>query len=98
MPASSQISPEYVADLEQRLARAEAANAALTEANARLERLLFQSRHARFGSSSEKGDPDQRNLFAEDIEIAEGQLAAAGEAADKALGKASRHASSKGAS
>lgn len=94
MPASNQISPEYVADLEQRLARAEAANTALAEANARLERLLLQSRHARFGPSSEKGDPDQRNLFAEDIEVAEGQLAAAGEAADKALGKAPRQASS----
>ena len=86
MPASSQISPQYVADLEERLASAEAANATLAEANARLERLLLQSRHARFGPSSEKGDPDQRNLFAEDIEVAEGQLAAAGEAADKALG------------
>ncbi len=52
----------------------------MTGPNARLERLLAQAKHERFGPSSEKGDPDQRNLFAEDIEVA----------ADKALGKASK--------
>ncbi len=88
MSAAATIDPEYVTDLEWRLAQAEAANSALSEANARLERLLVQARHARFGPSSEKGDPGQRNLFTEEIEVAEGQLAAAGDAADKALGKA----------
>ena len=68
----------------------ETANISLAEANARLERMLSQARHEKFGPSSEKGDPDQRNLFVEDFEVAEGQLAAAGEAADKALGKTSR--------
>ncbi|PRZ44677.1 transposase [Tritonibacter scottomollicae] len=64
--------------------------AASEESNARLERMLAQARHARFGASSERGAPDQRNLFTENIEVAEGQLAAAAGAADKALGKAPR--------
>lgn len=104
MSSSPAISAEYVAELERRVAVTEAenrglraqnsglekANANLAEANARLERLLGQARHQRFGPSSEKGDPDQRTLFAEDIEVAEGQLAAAGDAADEALGKTPR--------
>lgn len=108
MSATAPIDPGYVAELERRLAVTEAefarvteqnallesSNAELTAANARLERMLSAARHARFGPSSEKGDPDQCNLFAEDIEVAEGQLAAAGDAADKALGKASRKRSS----
>jgi transposase len=68
----------------------ETGNTVLAEANARLERLLAQARHEKFGPSSEKGDPDQRNLFTEDLEVAEGQLAAASDAADEALGKKSR--------
>ena len=108
MPATAPIDHKYVAELERRLAAAEAefarvtvqnallesSNVDLAAANARLERMLSQARHARFGPSSEKGDPDQRNLFTEDCEVAEGQLAAAGDAADKALGKASRKRSS----
>ena len=90
MSASAAIDPEYVADLERRLAVAEAANTILEETNARLERLLAQARHETFGPKSEKGDPDQRNLFTEDLEVAEGQLAAAADAADKALGKKPR--------
>ena len=112
MPSASQITPEHVAELERRIAAAEAeadmlqvqndglaeangalsrmnadlsetnnvltlTNADLAEANARLERLLAQARHQKFGPSSEKGSPDQRNLFTEDIEVAEGMLNAA---------------------
>lgn len=104
MSEPAAIDPEYVAELERRLASTEAeiarvtaqntvletTNISLAEANARLERLLTQARHEKFGPRSEKGDPDQRNLFAEDIEVAEGQLAAAADAADKALGKTSK--------
>lgn len=108
MSKPANIDPEYVAELERRLVVTEAevarvtaqntvletANISLAEANARLERMLAQAKHARFGPSSEKGDTDQRNLFAEDIEVAEGQLVAAADAADKALGKTRRKRSS----
>ncbi len=66
-------------DLEARLALAE-------EARARLERMLAQTRHEKFGAKSEKLDPDQRHLPFEDLEAAAGMLAAASEAAEKALG------------
>jgi len=87
MPDPADIDPEYVAELERQLASTKALLAASEEANARLERLLAQAKHEKFGPSSEKGNPDQRNLFTEDLEVAEGQLAAAAEAADKALRK-----------
>jgi transposase len=104
MSGTSEFTPEYVAELERRVAAAEVnertlthrvsnletANSVLAEANARLERMLAQARHEKFGPRSEKGNADQRNLFTEDLEVAEGQLAAAADAADKALGKASR--------
>lgn len=90
--ASIRTSAARVADLEQRLAEAEAARAAaearlveVEEARARLERLLSQMRRDTFGSKSEKLDPDQRNLSFEDVEAALGMLAAASEAAEKAL-------------
>lgn len=98
--ASSRTSAARVADLERRLAEAEAARTAaeaarldagtrlaeVEEARARLERLLSQMRRDTFGSKSEKLDPDQRNLPFEDVEAAAGMLAAASEAAEKALG------------
>lgn len=108
MSEPAAIDPEYVAELERRLAATEAeiarvtaqntvletANISLAEANARLERMLAQARHEKFGPRSEKGDPDQRNLFTEDIEVAEGQLAAAADAAGKALGRSSKRKTS----
>ena len=67
--ASSRIGAARVADLERRLAAAEAARidaetrlAEVEEARARLERLLAQMRRATFGAKSEKRDPDQHNL------------------------------------
>ena len=97
MPLAVPIDPEYVvaleranADLMRENASLERTNTDLAQANARLERMLSQTRHARFGPSSEKGDPDQRNLFAEDIDLAAGQLAAAGDAADTALSNTSK--------
>jgi transposase len=97
MPSPAAIDPEYVAELERRIAVAETENrglqariAGLEEANARLERMLAQARHETFGAKSERLSPDQRNLPFEDIELAEGMLAAAGDAVDKALGKPPR--------
>ena len=98
--ASSRTSAARVADLERRLAEAEAARTAaeaarldaearlaeVEEARARLERLLSQMRRDTFGAKSEKLDPDQWNLPFEDVEAAAGMLAAASEAAEKALG------------
>ncbi len=98
--ASSRTSAARVADLERRLAASEAARTAAEaaridletrlalaeEARARLERMLAQTRHEKFGAKSEKLDPDQRHLPFEDLEVAAGMLAAASEAAEKALG------------
>jgi transposase len=100
MASGGAISAVYVADLERRLAVAEEARAAETaarveaelrlaqaeEARDRLERMLKQARHEKFGAKSEKLDPDQRFLPFEEIDVAEGMLAAASEAAEKALG------------
>lgn len=98
---SSRISVARVADLERQLAASEAARttaeaartdletrlAVAEEARVRLERILAQMRHEKFGAKSEKLDPDQRHLPFEDLEVAAGMLAAAGEAAEKALGQ-----------
>jgi transposase len=97
--ASSRTSAALVADLERQLAASEAARtaaeAARTEVEARLavaeeardrlERMLKQARHEKFGAKSEKRDPDQRYLPFEDVDVAAGMLAAASEAAEKAL-------------
>lgn len=91
--ASSGTSAAHVADLERRLAASEAARldaearlAEVEAARARLERLLAQMRRDTYGARSEKLDPDQRHLPFEDLEAAAGMLAAASEAAEKALG------------
>ena len=82
-----------MADLERRLVASEAARvevearlAVAEEARARLERMLKQMRHERFGAKSEKRDPDQRHLPFEDVDVAAGMLAGASDAAEKALG------------
>jgi transposase len=101
MGSSGTISAARVAELERQLAASEAARivaearlAASEEARsrseealARLERMLAQLRRDKFGSRSEKATPDQQHLPFEDVEIAEGMLAAASEEVDKALGE-----------
>jgi transposase len=100
MASSGAISAARVADLEQRLAVAEAARtsaevaraeaesrlATSEEARARLERMIAQLRRDRFGSRSEKANPDQQHLPFEDVEVAKGRLAEASDAAAKATG------------
>ena len=75
MASSGAISAARVADLERRLAVAEAARtsaeaaraeaesrlATSEEARARLERMIAQLRRDKFGAASEKSDPDQQH-------------------------------------
>jgi len=108
MALSGAISAARVADLERQLAVAEAARTSaeaaraeaesrLTtseEARARLERMLAQLRRDKFGATSEKSDPDQQHLPFEDVEVAEGMLAEASDAAEKATGNEKKTARS----
>ena len=71
---------------EARLEASEIARARSEEALARLERMIAQLRRDKFGSRSEKASPDQQHLPFEDLEVAEGMLAAASEEVEKALG------------
>lgn len=94
------ISTAKVAELERQLAAAEAARieaetrlAASEDARARLERMIAQLRRDKFGAKSEKSDPDQQHLPFEDVEVAEGMLAAASEEARKVLGDHRKSAS-----
>jgi len=87
------ISAARVAELEQQLAVSEAARiaaetrlAASEDALARLERMIAQLRREKFGTKSEKTTTDLQHLPFEDIEVAEGMLAAASEEVEKALG------------
>jgi transposase len=48
--------------------------------------MIAQLRRDKFGSKSEKASPDQQHLPFEDVEVAEGMLAAASEEVEKALG------------
>ncbi|SNR88670.1 IS66 family transposase, partial [Puniceibacterium sediminis] len=93
MESSGVISAAKVAELERQLAASEAARikaetrlATSEEARTRLERMIAQLRRDKFGAKSEKSDSDQQHLPFEDVEVAEGMLAAASEAAEKALG------------
>jgi transposase len=76
---------EENARLKARLAETEAALADAVEAQKRLESIVSELRREKFGSKSEKLDPEQFNLPLEDIEIAQGVLEAAQEKARDAL-------------
>jgi transposase len=67
------------------LAEREVALAEVAEANRRLELIIDDLRREKFGRSSEKLDPDQRNLPFEDVELAQGVLQAAQDKADATL-------------
>jgi transposase len=73
------------AALKARLAQTEAALADAVEAQRRLESVIGELRRERFGTKSEKLDPDQFNLPLEDVELAQGVLEAAQEKAKAAL-------------
>ena len=99
MGSSRIISAVKVAELERQLAASEAARieaetrlAVSEDARSRLERMIAQLRRDKFGAKSEKSDPDQQHLPFEDVEVAEGMLAAASDAAEKALGDRKKNA------
>ncbi|MDR2857910.1 MAG: IS66 family transposase, partial [Novosphingobium sp.] len=71
--------------LKARLLEAETALAQSEEARQRLEALVHQFNHEKFGAKSEKLDPDQFNLALEDVSIAQGMLDAAQEKADQVI-------------
>ena len=70
---------EENARLKARLAETEAALTDAVEAQRRLESIIGEQRHERFGAKSEKLDAEQFNLPLEDVEIAQGILEAAQE-------------------
>ena len=76
---------EENARLKARLAETEAALADAVEAQRRLESVVSELRREKFGSKSEKLDPEQFNLPLEDIEVAQGVLEVAQEKARDAL-------------
>lgn len=69
------------AHLKALLAQTQAELAATEEARRRLEAIVGDLRHEKFGAKSEKLSPDQYNLPLEDVEIAQGVLEAAQEKA-----------------
>lgn len=73
------------AALKARLAETEAALAESQEARRRLEGILTDLQREKFGSKSEKLNPDQYNLPLEDVELAQSVLEAAQEKAEAAL-------------
>lgn len=97
MSEPPEITPEFVSELQRRMADMEARNTHL-EAHlkvsemlrADLERMLKHERHARWGMKSEKLGEDQRHLPFEDIEVVQGMLEQASAEAVKATQKGSR--------
>ena len=83
-----------LAQSQSELADHRAALASSEEARRRLELIISDLRHDRFGPKSEKLTPDQYHLPLEDVEIAQGVLDAAQEKAETAInGKPSRDSS-----
>ena len=72
---------EEITHLKALLAETQAALAESEEARRRLEGIVHEMRHEKFGAKSEKLSPDQYNLPLEDVEIAQGVLDAAQEKA-----------------
>lgn len=80
-----------LAQSQTALAEHQVALAASEEARRRLESIVEELRRDKFGSKSEKLTPDQYNLPLEDVEIAQGVLAAAQEKAEAVIkGKSGR--------
>src|SRR5450631_1557743 len=74
-----------LAQSQAALAEHQAALSASEEARRRLEIIIHDLRHDKFGSKSEKLTPDQYNLPMEDVEIAQGVLDAAQEKAEAVI-------------
>jgi len=80
-----------LAQSQAALAEHQVALSASEEARRRLESIIHDLRHDKFGSKSEKLTPDQYNLPIEDVEIAQGVLDAAQEKAEAVIkGKSGR--------
>ena len=71
--------------LQALLVETEIALATSEEARRRLEVIVGQLRHEKFGARSEKLHPDQHHLPLEDVEIAQGVLDAAQETAERII-------------
>ena len=74
-----------LAQTQAALAEHQAALAASEEARRRLESVVSQLNHEKFGAKSEKLHPDQYHLPLEDVEIAQGVLDAAQEKAQRII-------------
>ncbi|MER9586220.1 IS66 family transposase zinc-finger binding domain-containing protein, partial [Mesorhizobium sp. M0276] len=74
-----------LAQTQATLAEHQAALAASEEARRRLESVVSQLNHEKFGAKSEKLHPDQYHLPLEDVEIAQGVLDAAQEKAQRVI-------------
>lgn len=74
-----------LAQTQATLAEHQAALAESEEARRRLETIVGQLNHEKFGARSEKLHPDQYHLPLEDVEIAQGVLDAAQEKAQRVI-------------
>ena len=71
-----------LAQTQAQLVDSQAALAEAEEARRRLESIVSDLKHQKFGAKSEKLDPGQYSLALEDVAIAEGVLRAAQEKAE----------------